>query len=322
MRALPCLAAVLALLGALPSPAPAAPRLSLKGARPTLTEDFRTAPNWRPGALDVSAPAAPFTDPNFSWAAGYLWNHGIVGLQERWPARGKRFPAWTANNNANADPNGDLIEQMGQQLAPLKWTGTLDLIADEMPQALASTIGPDIPQGYMGASIVSFPYSQRYGVFAMVAKVPTEQGVWPAFWLMPVAKTWPPELDIMEVIGKEPYSLHTTLHTKSPTGHVAAGHATRLQKKLSEDFHEYAVDWGPKQVHWYLDRELVFSQPTPESLHQPFYILVNIAVGKPDQWGGAPDATTRLPATMQVRSIRVWQRPEYQAAGAQLVPVQ
>jgi hypothetical protein len=285
--------------------------LSIAGARATLVQDFKQAPVWRRGKLDPYVPDKPLTDPTFSWSAGYLWNHPLVGATEKAVA-GDPFPAWTSNSNANADPNGDLIEKLGAR-APIKWTGTLDFSVDKMPDDLAETVRPINPNGYIGSSMTSFPYAQKYGVFAMEAKLPIGPGLWPAFWLMPVDKSWPPELDIMEVIGREPTTVYTTLHVKGAKGHERMGHGTKVDVDLSADFHEYAVDWGPKQITWYFDRKPIFSQPTPDSFHQPFYILVNVAVGLPSNWGGAPDVTTKLPATMQVRSIRAWQRPEYEA---------
>ena len=294
----------------------AEPTLSVHGARPTLVENFTKRTVWRRGQLDASAPTKPLNDKSFSWSAGYIWNHPEVSATpQKWQEKpsGAAFPAWTSNGNANTDPNGDMIRKLGDNRSPLKWTGTLDFTVNKMPADLVPTIGPEDSKDYLGASIASFPYAQRYGVFAMVAKLPKGRGVWPAFWLMPADKSWPPELDIMEVIGKEPSTLYTTLHIKTPQGDSAKAFGTKTNLDLSKEFHEYAVDWGPKEIKWYFDRKQVFVQPTPDSFHQPFYIIANIAVGKPQNWGGAPDDSTILPATMKVKSIHAWQRPEYEA---------
>jgi hypothetical protein len=285
--------------------------LSLANTIETLKEEFTSAPEWRPGGVQVDEPIKPLSDPSFSWAAGYIWNHARVGRPMTWPPPKKNFPAWTSNGTADADPNGDMIAEIGPLLSPLTWSGTLNLTARIMPPELATTIDKDNPRGYLSASFVSFPYAQLYGVFAISAKLPKGKGLWPAFWLLPADKSWPPEIDIMEVLGGEPSRLYTTVHTSASTKHIAYGRDTNTGLDLSEVFHEYAVDWGPKQIDWYFDRKLVFSQPTPADLHKPCYIVTNLNVGIPSGWGDAPDATTKLPATMQVAYIKVWQRPNY-----------
>jgi len=283
--------------------------LLLDNAVATLDQEFKTAPVWRQGAVQVTAPIKPLSDPSFSWAAGYIWSNPPIGVKAEWPPSGKKFPAWTGNNGDDTDPNGDMIAQIGEARSPLIWSGTLHLTARKMPPDLAATI--DKPRPYMSAAISSFPYAQLYGVFAISAKLPSGHGLWPAFWLVPADKSWPPEIDIMEVIGREPTTLHMSVHMNGPTGQTVQGNAFDTHSDLSAGFHEYAIDWGPDKMNWYFDRKLVFSTPTTAELHKPCYIIANLAVGKPDGWGGAPDDTTKLPASMDVAYIKAWQRSGY-----------
>jgi hypothetical protein len=279
--------------------------LSLSDTVETLNQDFHKAPVWRRGAVQVNERPKPLSDPSFSWAAGYIWDHPPLGVRTKWPPPAENFPAWTSNFGAEADPNGDMIAQIGEAVSPLTWTGRLNITARKMPSDLAASIGPSDPHGYLSGAITSFPFSQLYGVFSMSAKLPAGHGLWPAFWLLPADKAWPPEIDIMEVIGREPNTLYTTIHKLDKS---ASGHGTKMPTDLSAEFHEYTVDWEADKIDWYFDKKLVFSQPTPPELTKPCYILANLSVGQAKSWGGAPDETTPFPATMQIAYIRVWQR--------------
>jgi hypothetical protein len=292
-------------------PSPLGSELSLNSTSEMLDQQFHELPVWREGGVQVDASALPFNDASFSWAAGYIWNHPLAGQPLQWPPPVRGFPAWTSNGSADASPNGDMMRQMEKQLLPLSWSGTLNFTVQEMPRDLAATVGKEDPKQYIGATINSFPFAQKYGVFAISAKLPLGKGIWPAFWLLPADKSWPPEIDVMEVIGREPSTLYTSVHTNIPSRETAVGLGTNTRLDLSAGFHEYAVDWGPEKINLYFDRKLIFSQPTPADLHKPCYILVNVAVGKPASWGGAPDSSTRFPATMQVAYIKVWQRSDY-----------
>jgi Glycosyl hydrolases family 16 len=285
--------------------------LSFRNTLETLDQRCNELPAWRKGGVQVDAPVMPLSAPSFSWAAGYIWNHPLAGHPSPWPQPLKDFPAWTSNLSADASPNGDMIRRMDKKLVPLTWSETLNFTVQEMPPELASTVGNEDPKQYIGATINSFPFAQKYGVFAMSAKLPGGKGIWPAFWLLPADKSWPPEIDVMEVIGIQPSTLYTSVHTNIPGRETAYGQGTDTHLDLSAAFHEYAVDWGPERIDWYFDRKLVYSQPTPPDLHNPCYIIANVGVGKPNGWGGAPDASTHFPAIMQVAYIKAWQRPEY-----------
>ena len=66
-------------------------------------------------------------------------------------------------------------------------------------------------------------FAQTYGKFEARIQVPRGQGIWPAFWMLGVdidAVGWPQcgEIDIMENIGREPTTIHGTLHGPGYSG--------------------------------------------------------------------------------------------------------
>jgi beta-glucanase (GH16 family) len=161
-------------------------------------------------------------------------------------------------------------------------------------------------------------FAQTYGRFEARIKVPFGQGIWPAFWMMgDVARRWPAngEIDIMENIGREPSTVHGTVHGPGYSGGhgIGAPYSLRDGQRFREDFHVYAVEWEPNAIRWYVDGEQYFSV-TPASLpagakwvyDHPFYLLLNLAVG--GTWPGNPDDTSTFPQTMLVDYVRVYQR--------------
>ncbi|WP_162795185.1 glycoside hydrolase family 16 protein, partial [Nonomuraea lactucae] len=103
-------------------------------------------------------------------------------------------------------------------------------------------------------------FQQRYGRFEARIKVPAGQGLWPAFWMMgnDIDKVgWPNngEIDIMEIIGKEPGTVYGTVHGPGYSGENGPGGSTSLPggARFADAFHIYSVEWSPDQIIWKLD---------------------------------------------------------------------
>lgn len=153
-------------------------------------------------------------------------------------------------------------------------------------------------------------FSQTYGYFEMRAKMPAGQGLWPAFWLLREDNTWPPELDVMEMVGRWRYSLVTTVHSQvSGTNKLSSNHYTTSAgttvANMTTGFHTYGVDWEPNTITWYFDGQKVFQAATPADMNKPMYMLANLAVG--GYWPGSPNSTTPFPAQMQIDYIRAYE---------------
>jgi hypothetical protein len=151
-------------------------------------------------------------------------------------------------------------------------------------------------------------FSQAYGYFEIRAQVPSGQGLWPAFWLLPQNGNWPPEIDVMEVLGHDPSTYYPGAHWTGLDG------SRRFQTPmvsteldLSQGFHTYGTLWKPDTISFYLDGEVVHSMATPSGLNEPMYLLAGLMVG--GTWGGDPDASTVFPAEFKIDSIRAWSLP-------------
>lgn len=159
-----------------------------------------------------------------------------------------------------------------------------------------------------------------YGRFEIRARLPEGQGLWPAIWMMPSDYQryggWPScgEIDIVELVGHEPGTLHGTLHYGHPWKNSGAHTTLPPGRKFSDDFHVFALEWGPGFMKWFLDGQLYQTQDDwytshpgarwPAPFDQPFYMQLNIAVG--GNWPGFPDASTRFPQRMYVDYVRVY----------------
>ena len=244
----------------------------------TFVEDFDT--------LDLYSSDTP----DGRWKPGYIWSSDVIINQEL---------------QYYIDPS-----QFDDRYSPFSIDdGILTIEARPTPPEIASEVAS---QPYVsGVLTTENDFNQRWGRFEANIKVPAGRGLWSAFWLLPSFDQWPdgvavlPEIDVMEFLGHEVRTVHTTLHTNQngPLESHTFDHRTR--DDLSARFHRYSVVWTADQVHWYLDREHLVSHPTPQDYTRPVHFLLNLAVG--GTWPGNPDSRTRFPARMQVDSVTAWE---------------
>lgn len=150
-------------------------------------------------------------------------------------------------------------------------------------------------------------FSFTYGYAEIRTRVPRGRGLWSAFWLARVDRSWPPEIDIMEVLGHDTRTNFVTAHTTGFLGFASRSQIRIATPDLAEGFHTYGVKWTPEELVWYFDGHAVSNMPTPWDMHGPMYLIVNLAVG--GSWPGAPDTTTPFPADLRVDRIRVFLPP-------------
>jgi beta-glucanase (GH16 family) len=142
-------------------------------------------------------------------------------------------------------------------------------------------------------------FSQTYGYFAICAQLPAGRGFWPAFWLLPSDGSWPPEIDVMEMLGGDAHDYFASIHggprfdtvTEIPAPDLTAG------------FHVFAMSWRPDNIRYYLDGVLVNEVPTPPDMHKPMYLVLNLAVGGPGSWPGVAEGV----GVYRVAWVKAWQ---------------
>jgi beta-glucanase (GH16 family) len=181
--------------------------------------------------------------------------------------------------------------------------GVLEITATPAPDGMHSHIWN---RRYISGLITTrHSFSQQYGVFEMRARVPKGRGLWPAFWLLLPNGAWPPEIDILEILGDRTTTLNTSWHSLE-TGTQTTETIETNVPDLSEGFHTFALEWDKNEIKWFFDGVAVARKSTPADMHQPMYLLANLAVG--GGWPGDPDASTRFPAVFAIDWIRVYRR--------------
>jgi beta-glucanase (GH16 family) len=192
-------------------------------------------------------------------------------------------------------------------------------------------------ENYFGAEFTSARlntqgrFAFRYGTLEARIKMPdTENGLWPAFWLLGnnfPGINWPDcgEIDIVEMgsaggitDGKQQERLNAAIHYSNISNNYEyAAEWIDAPVDLSLDYHLYRVEWTPDFLTFYLDGVQFatwnINQPYLTEFHQPHFPILNIAIGgwDPSYTGVySPAGVTALPtagssAKMYVDWIRV-----------------
>ena len=159
----------------------------------------------------------------------------------------------------------------------------------------------------------------QYGRIEVRARLPNTPGIWPAIWMLPARATygtWPAggEIDILEMIGSEPFRAYGTLHYGNPHEMQSGSYDLPGGATFDQDFHVFAVEWEADEIRWYADKVQYHSASEwftsiadyPAPFDQPFYLILNVAVG--GHWPGSPDETSSFPQSMVVDYVRVYQK--------------
>jgi len=221
---------------------------------------------------------------------------------------------WVLENGGNGWGNNELEYYTGRRENIRQEGGNLVIEAIR-----EKYIGPDgIERDYTSARIkTQGRFSQEYGRFESRIRVPSGKGYWPAFWLLgdDISSTgWPicGELDIMEVGSFMPFKIYSSLHGPGYSGKNAVTSVFTFPKgRAVEGFHDFAAEWEPRIIRFYVDGEL-YATKTPGDLpsgerwvfDHPYFIVLNLAVG--GNLPGTPDESTVFPQRMLVDYVRVF----------------
>ncbi len=158
-----------------------------------------------------------------------------------------------------------------------------------------------------------------YGRIQWRAALPKGVGMWPALWMLGSdidLVGWPAcgEIDVVENKGTNTDSVQGTINygTSSPPIR-GTGHYNFPKGTSTADFHIYELDWTATTISWLVDGNVYETQSVGAPFNQPFYIIMNVAVG--GRYVGEPstnsasvgniEAGTTFPQEMLVDYVRV-----------------
>lgn len=219
---------------------------------------------------------------------------------------------WTAEVSGNGEGNAEL-EYYTARPENLRLDGNGHLIIEARNEVYS---GPDGTKPYTSGRInTKAKFSQAFGRIEASIKMPTGQGLWPAFWMLGAnidQVGWPKcgEIDIMEHINSESV-IHGTIHWANAAGaHVQYGMPSGNID--TTQFHLYAVEWDTAAIRWYVDGNKYLEANIQNGINntgafqQPFFIILNLAVG--GNWPGNPNGSVAFPQQMIVDYVRVYHR--------------
>ncbi|OAN28701.1 glycoside hydrolase [Mycolicibacterium iranicum] len=249
-----------------------------------------------------------------------LWETNFSSLEEamrywgfhtgRWGQSAGENQYYTDGDNVYIDADGNLVIEARREAAP---------------------DGMGAPYNYTSARVVTMG-KQSFGVGTRVVariQMPVDKGVLPAFWSVGLEPgheyDWPRqgEIDIAEIptVGT-PSSASTwtgNIHGPSAANNTVDVKLHNVFKDigvdLSQDFHDYGIDWHADRIVWHVDGievgritkaqyEALGGNWTPFSGAWEHYLILNVAVGNP--WNGDPDPSKPFEAQMKVDWVKAY----------------
>lgn len=148
-------------------------------------------------------------------------------------------------------------------------------------------------------------------------KIPSSQGIWPAFWMLGTnGQAWPAcgEIDIMEAFNTND-KLQSTIHY--PTWSGADKYLYWYTEQYDKtQWHTFGCYRDGETIAFYIDRKLACKFSTEDLatgtnagkrsvLNDDYYLLFNIACGG-NLAGGTPPASSSWSAVMEVDYVRYY----------------
>jgi serralysin len=118
-----------------------------------------------------------------------------------------------------------------------------------------------------------------------------------AIWLLPDDNSWPPEIDMLEVVGQHQDLIFVNAHGSGRTM------TTHQVSSITDDWYVVGFLWTPTTMRWTINGKVVREHPnfiTGKNL----YMLMSWEIGS--NWPGKPNGSTKWPAEVLVDYVRIY----------------
>jgi len=171
-------------------------------------------------------------------------------------------------------------------------------------------------------------FEATYGIMAARVKFPHQQGQHGSFWMQPGKRDKDAtdaagagaEVDVVEWFGANRKDSSTASNVywgpavkKNRVGHmVDLQHILKPGELTSDRFHVFSVEWSPESYVFRVDGHETM-RATDGISHQPEYLILSLFTA---DWEAAYLDRSKLPNSMDVDWVRVWQRADKSAASS------
>jgi beta-glucanase (GH16 family) len=211
----------------------------------------------------------------------------------------------------------------GDVLDAAKWTARTRTVRHKqtLNSASPATVGPrggSLVVSAVPTSNAELPYdagyidteglfAQTYGKIEFRARCSYAPGLWYAIWGRPWTNAVP-ELDV-EILGENVSQVWFVNHWDLPP--IAADERrayVTVDGLNTTEPHDYTIVWTPETVEWSIDDKPYMRIAGRGVPHEPVFWIINAWVGG---WGGAPSASTKFPAELELEHFRIYRAREW-----------
>ncbi len=200
---------------------------------------------------------------------------------------------------------GKSLGELGILLHEFTGDGTLKLYGRPTPPALEHQF--ELP--YLGGMVSGEKlHAQTYGYWEVRLRFNAiSAGHHWALWLIPSDHSWPPEIDMLEVVGSNPenqsdaehFMFNSILTDPNPDSYTRV-----VPPRGKNAWYTIGFLWTPSEMRWFLDGQEVRKRPAMGG-DKALYFLISPEIG--NDWAGAPTTDTVWPTEVELDYFRVYE---------------